>query len=65
MLGDRGVLGSIQEPLKKQPVRTQNGQGRVRDALTALSGRPRVLQDSPRMLQERSWDAPEVTQDAR
>ena len=47
-LGDRGVPGSIQERLKKQPGRTQNGQGRVRDAPRALSGRPGVFQDSPR-----------------
>ena len=63
ILGDRGVPGSIQERLKKQPGRTQNGQGRVRDALRALSGRPGVLQDSPKTLQERSWDAPEVRLD--
>ena len=60
ILGDRGVPGSIQERLKKQPGRTQNGQGRVQDALRALLGRPGVLQDSSRTLQERSWDAPEV-----
>ena len=60
ILRDRGVPESIQERLKKQPGRTQNGQGRVRDAPTALSGRPRVFQHSPKTLQERSWDAPEM-----
>ena len=60
ILGDRGVSGSIQERLKKRPGRTQNDQGCVRDGPRALSGRPGVLQDSPRTLQERSWDAPEV-----
>ena len=60
ILGDRGVPGSIRERLKKRPGRTQNGQGRVRDASRALSGRPGGLQDSPKTLQERSWDAPEV-----
>ena len=60
ILGVRGVPGSLQERLKKQPGRTQNGQGRVRDTPRALSGRPGMFQDSPRTLQERSWDAPEV-----
>ena len=60
ILGDRGVPGSIQERLKKRPGRTQNGQGLVWDAPRTLSGRPGVPQDSPRTLQERSWDAPEV-----
>ena len=60
ILGDRGVPGSIQERLKKRPGRTPNDQGRVWDAPRALSGRPGVLQDSPRTLQERSQVAPEV-----
>ena len=64
ILGARGAPGWIQMRLGKQPGRDQDGQGRARDAPRALSGRPGVLQDSPRTLQERSWDAPEVTQDA-
>ena len=60
ILGDRGVPGSIQERLKKQPGRTQNGQGRVRDAPRALSGRPGVFQERPNTFQVRSQDAPKV-----
>ncbi len=60
ILGDRGVPGSIQEGLKKQPGRIQNGQGCVQDAPRALSGRPGVFQARPTTLQVRSQDAPEV-----
>ena len=51
------AFGVILQTLGEAP---KSGLGRVREAPRALSGRLGMLQDSLRMLQERSRDDPEV-----